>query len=187
MTNKFFLMAVAAAIIFAVIGQILNPTTPRVIYNKSDSAPHGWYKIDPDAEIKTGVMVAAFAPKKARKLADKRGYLPDNVPMLKTVFAEPGSEICVVEDGVLIPNYPVLPRAAQDNLGRKLPSWDGCITLKDDEVFLWSTHVQTSFDSRYFGPVPIENILGTAQYTGKGLVGTGATDTDNGRARGERQ
>lgn len=187
MTNKFFLMAIAGAIIFAAIGQILNPTIPRVIYNKSDSAPHGWYQIDPDAEIKTGVMVAAFAPKKARNLADKRGYLPRNVPMLKTVYAETGTEICVVEDGVLIPNYPVLPRAAQDSLGRKLPAWDGCITLKEDEVFLWSTHVQTSFDSRYFGAVPTKNILGTAEYTGKGYVGTGVSGDNNGRARDERQ
>ena len=45
-----------------------------------------------------------------------------------------------------------------------MPQKAGCHVLKEGEYLLISPDVQTGFDSRYFGPVGIENILGAVQY-----------------------
>jgi len=45
-----------------------------------------------------------------------------------------------------------------------MPQKSGCIVLKLGEYLLISPDVQTGFDSRYFGPVSSENILGVVEY-----------------------
>ncbi|MEL6361747.1 MAG: S26 family signal peptidase [Pseudomonadota bacterium] len=156
----------ATALCGATAWEMIVPPTPRLIYNESPSALIGWYRIDPDGASKRDVMVAAFAPALARNLADERGYLPHSVPLLKTVWATGGEKVCRFGVKVEAPNRPVLTAHREDGLGRDLPRWDGCITLSETEVFLISTDVQTSFDSRYFGPVPLRNVLGTAEFLG---------------------
>lgn len=47
-----------------------------------------------------------------------------------------------------------------------MPVKSGCVVLKADEYFLISPDVQAGFDSRYFGPVSIENILGRVTFVG---------------------
>lgn len=186
MKLKLLLATGATALCGATVWEMIVPPTPRLIYNESPSAPLGWYKIDPDGEVKRDVIVAAFAPEKARNLAHERGYLPSNVPLLKTVWAGPGEKICRLGAKIEAPNRPVLTAAAQDDLGRDLPRWDGCITLSKTEIFLISTDVQTSFDSRYFGAVPVSNVLGTAHYMGERPQSAGTIGAQYGGARGER-
>jgi len=47
-----------------------------------------------------------------------------------------------------------------------MPQKSGCFVLKSDEFLLISPDVQTGFDSRYFGPVGREKILGRVKYLG---------------------
>ena len=166
---------------------IYSPPTPRLIYNKSESAPRGWYAIDPGGVVERDRKVGAFAPVSARNLADSRGYLPHHIPLIKTVWATAGDEICELDGVVRTANRPDLLALQKDSLGRDMPSWRGCIVLKNDEIFIVSTDVQTSFDSRYFGPVSKENVLGAARFLGT----TGEILKDPvaavGRARGERK
>lgn len=68
-----------------------------------------------------------------------------------------------------------------------MPIWKGCIVLRSDEIFLVSTDVQTSFDSRYFGPVPLKNVLGTVEFVGPKSDEAGVSGAQSGRARVERQ
>ena len=185
MRLNLLIAAGTTAICAASAWQMISPPDPRLIYNESPSAPIGWYKTDPKGEIIRDALVAAFAPAEARNLAHDRGYLPSNVPLLKTVWAGPGEEICRYGAKVEAPNRPVLTAAGQDGLGRDLPRWDGCITLNANQVFLVSTDVQTSFDSRYFGPVPIENVLGTAVFLGEEPDRDGELGTHSGWARDE--
>ena len=150
---------------------MIVPPKPILLYNKTNSAPIGWYKVDPKGLPIRDKMVAAYVPEDARLLAHMREYLPRHIPVLKTVWASGGDKICS-NDGVIIASgRPDIIAKAEDNLGRKLPSWQGCITLSHDQIFLVSTHVETSFDSRYFGPVHISNVLGTAEYVGPNLIG----------------
>jgi len=177
----------AAVLCAAAIMQVADPPNPFVLYNKSQSAPVGWYRIDKTAAVKRGVMVAAFAPEDARLLAHERGYLPSHIPLIKTVWAVGGEEICSEEGVVRAPNRPDIYALAQDGSGRDMPSWTGCITLREDEIFLVSTDVQTSFDSRYFGPVPVKNVLGTVDFVGPEPDRSGGFGAQTGRARDERQ
>jgi len=147
--------------------QIKFPPKPRVFYNPSPSADIGWYKLEADIIPQIGSQVAAFAPEWARELADERDYLPYDYPLIKSVMAGSGDEICYHKTGVSVPNGSVIPLLVRDRLGREMPAQSvGCIRLKSGEYFLASPDVQSGFDSRYFGPVTSQNILGEVKYLG---------------------
>lgn len=167
MLMRLLLAAGLTAICAGVSLQMIQPSRKKLIYNPTPSAPIGWYKIDANADIKVGSFVAAYAPEHAIKLAVERKYLPSNIPLLKSVWAVGGAEICTKNGMVSVPNYPVLTVHSRDSLGRAMPGLSGCFILKPNEVFLISTEIENSFDSRYFGAVPLENVLGTATYLGK--------------------
>jgi len=154
-------------LVTASLFQALNQPAPRLIYNGSPSAPIGWYFVGPKAEIKHGMQVAAFAPQEMTELAQQRGYVPSHIPLIKTVWAVGGQIICW-KDGVLrVPNYSDISVLGQDNLGREMPQIFGCHRLKDNEFLLISDQIESSWDSRYFGPVNAEGILGQAKYLGR--------------------
>ena len=50
-----------------------------------------------------------------------------------------------------------------DSAGRPMPVWRGCRSLRDHEFFGLMAGVETSLDSRYFGPMDRKLILGTAE------------------------
>jgi conjugative transfer signal peptidase TraF len=156
-----------AALCTASLVQIVRPSVPRLLYNPSPSAPIGWYRLRPDTYAHRGDLVAALAPKSGAALALERDYLPPNIPLIKTVWAVSGEQICHVDGQVLVQGRPALIVLKHDVLGRALPTRSGCYQLSKDEVFLISNDVQTSFDSRYFGPVRRENLLGRVEYMGK--------------------
>ena len=97
-------------------------------------------------------------PHAAADLAANRGYLPRSVPMVKRVAASSGDHVCRAGQSVSINGRTVATALWQDSLGRALPVWTGCIDLKHDQIFL-ITSPPTSFDSRYFGPVPVANVI----------------------------
>jgi type IV secretory pathway protease TraF len=47
-----------------------------------------------------------------------------------------------------------------DAAGRTLPRWRGDRVLTDGELFVGSTRIEHSFDSRFFGPVRASQIVG---------------------------
>ena len=156
-----------AALCAASLFQIISPSQPRIIYNPSPSAPIGWYKLSQIQSPLQGDLVAANVPIAAQNILLERQYLPPNIPILKTVWAVSGEEICHHSGQVLTGNKPALKVLSHDSFGRELPSLSGCYVIPDGRVFLVSTDVQSSFDSRYFGPVPISNIIGRAKYLGQ--------------------
>ena len=156
-----------AALCTASLVQIVRPSVPRLLYNPSPSAPIGWYRLRPDVYAKRDDLVAALAPVSGAALALERDYFPPNIPLIKTVWAVSGQQICHLDGQVLVQGRPALIVLKHDVLGRALPSRSGCYELLKDEVFLVSNDVQTSFDSRYFGPVKRDNLLGRVEYLGK--------------------
>ena len=151
----------------ATLYQIVRPSTPRLLYNPSPSAPVGWYRVYRDFEVRRGLRIAADLPEDARRLAVERRYLPPKIPLIKTVWAVPGEDVCHVGDRVEVDGRPPLVVLSDDQFGRTLPRLSGCYRLGSDEVFLVSNDVQTSFDSRYFGPVGVDLILGQVEYLGR--------------------
>lgn len=135
----------------------------QVVYNASDSVPVGWYRVEPVDELHAGDLVLTRLPAGTAALADRRGYLPINVPLLKRIGAVAPQHVCthggrVRIDGVLV--AVVLPA---DRWGRPLPRWKQCRQLVDGELFLLSTAHLASFDSRYYGPVLVADVIGEAQ------------------------
>ena len=151
MLFKSLIAGVMTLAIIGTAGQIIFPPKPVLLYNPSESAAVGWYRLKPDEPVILGAQVAAYAPKWARKLADKRGYLPYDYPLIKTVWAVYGDEVCYNNQSVSVPKRPDIPVLGQDVLGRDMPQKSGCIVLGLGEVMLLSPDVQTGFDSRYFG------------------------------------
>ena len=137
--------------------------TPAVLYNPSASATVGFYAIKKKNPIRKGALVAAYPPQWARSLAAERGYLPENAPVLKTVWGEPGDKVCAAKSYISVDGNPDISLRKTDSAGRPMPRWNGCRTLMSGEYFLISIDVQTSYDSRYFGPVREENIIGNAR------------------------
>ena len=102
----------------------------------------------------------AIAPDPARRLAGERGYVPATVPLVKRIAALPPDRICAVSDSIFIDGQFVATRLTADGQGRGLPVWTGCRVLGEGEVFLLTTGVPDSFDSRYFGTIAADNVLG---------------------------
>jgi len=166
MLGKLIISGVITLAVISTAGQILVPPKPVVLYNPSPSAAIGWYRLRPVEYPKLGSQVAAYAPEWARKLADERSYLPYDYPLIKTVWAVHGDEVCYNSLSVSVPKRPDVPRLVQDVLGRDMPQMSGCHVLQANEYLLMSPDVQTGFDSRYFGPVDLENILGEVEFLG---------------------
>lgn len=167
MLSKFIIGGVITTAVVASTYQIVFPLRPIILYNPSASAEIGFYRLYKDHAPKLGVQVAAYAPEWARVMADERGYLPYDYPLIKTVLAVEGDEICYHKSGIRVPNGSVISVQVRDRSGREMPVKSGCIVLQSDEYFIASPDVQAGFDSRYFGPVRIEKILGTVDFLGK--------------------
>ncbi|WP_312931764.1 S26 family signal peptidase [Stutzerimonas nitrititolerans] len=140
----------------------LTTSPPRLVYNASDSVPVGWYRISPANSLAPGDLVLVHLPPEVRSLAAQRGYLPANVPLLKTVAAMASQQVCVVSNQVRIDGVVVARRLKWDLQDRALPAWQACRSLVGDELLLLSS-APASFDSRYFGPVSVDAVIGRAQ------------------------
>jgi len=132
---------------------------PWLVWNASASAPIGLYRVLPGKPIR-GDLVLVRTPSSVRQLAAERGYLPQNVPLVKRVAALDGDIVCAADDVISVNGRVVAERLARDRLGRPLPAWTGCHLLDDGEVFLLMEGVSDSFDGRYFGPVRRAAIIG---------------------------
>ena len=101
------------------------------------------------------------------QLAIARGYRDagscsdGGAPLLKPVVARPGDLVEVSVAGVAV-NGHLLPNTApmkRDTKNRPLSSWPpGRYTVAPDSVWVASSYSMRSFDSRYFGPVPLDSV-----------------------------
>jgi conjugative transfer signal peptidase TraF len=134
--------------------------------NLTRSIPIGLYQ-QIDAPIARGALVEACLPQDIATLGRKRGYLrggscPDGTePVGKTVAAVTGDTV-ELTDQALIVNATKLPDSATldiDREGRAMHKFPrGTYAVAADEVWLVATSNPRSWDSRYYGPIPLENI-----------------------------
>jgi conjugative transfer signal peptidase TraF len=147
--------------------------SPKLLYNPSESAPIGWYRVEPIAEMCRGDLVISHLPVGAERMAVERAYLPAGVPVIKTVWALEGDTVCVRERQLVVTGKARLAILAEDRLGRPLRAWrEDCAVLGSEDVFLVSNEIPESFDSRYFGPVRVRDVIGRAVFLGDGTLGS---------------
>jgi conjugative transfer signal peptidase TraF len=136
--------------------------SPKIIYNPSSSAPRGWYVVQTPTQLHRGDFAVVRLPAPIARMADERRYLPKTIPLLKQVAAVAGDRVCE-RQGVVRVNDVVMARSLlRDGAGRPLSSWSECRALRDQELFLIGLSHAASFDSRYYGPVTVESVIGVA-------------------------
>ncbi len=143
----------ACAFLAAILGLGLH-------VNLTASAPRGLYRAITGTPTRDTLVVACVSPE-AAALARARGYLgPGSClggvePVLKPVVAVAGDVVEVRPEAVTVngQRLPGSASAAIDHLGRPLPhaAW-GRHVVGPHELWLVSTRVANSWDSRYLGP-----------------------------------
>lgn len=145
-----------------VLSTLIAPPRPQLVWNASASAPIGLYRVTPGAPLDRGDMVIARTPLSVRALAANRHYIPANVPLVKRVAGMPGDRVCAIGTTVTLNGRVLATRRASDHLGRPLPWWNGCRTLRDGALLLLMAGTPDSFDGRYFGSTETSDVVGKA-------------------------
>lgn len=135
---------------------------PKLIWNASGSVPVGLYAVQPLDRLAVTQLVVVKPPEPLAAFLADGGYLGYGAPLLKRIAALPGQTVC--RDGAQVNVEGVTWAVARerDRNGRMLPSWSGCRTLRDEEVFLLNWDEPDSLDGRYFGPLPVSSLTGRA-------------------------
>ncbi|PRD43557.1 conjugative transfer signal peptidase TraF [Phyllobacterium phragmitis] len=138
--------------------------------NFTPSYPLGLWRVETlDREVKVGDRIFICPPRiQDFVMARERGYVRTGLcpgwlsPLIKSVVAGPGQRVDIgrsIEiDGKALARSEVRSLDAQ---GRALEPYDGGI-VPPDHLFLHSEFAG-SYDSRYFGPIPADGVLGLAR------------------------
>ncbi|UHD46344.1 S26 family signal peptidase [Aureimonas altamirensis] len=152
-----------AAIMLAGVGLTVAPALsdhrPELMWNASASVPVGLYRVSLATQIEIADLVVVIPPDGLADFLSERGYLPRNVPLIKRVLALSGTTVCRNDATIIAYDNAFGVALDHDRIGRGLPVWQGCRSLRDGEVFLMNWDAPDSLDGRYFGPLPITTIV----------------------------
>ena len=168
----------AAAGLFAMVLLVASFALSGVVkLNLTASMPIGLYLLRPTSATHRGAVVIVCPPPEAQRigvangyLAPARGLMPGSrcssgsAPLLKYAIAFAGDEIEISENGLFLNGRLIDTQtpARLDRRGRKLaPVPFGRYRLTIGQVWLYSP-ARYSWDSRYFGPARLSDVLGTA-------------------------
>lgn len=161
MTRAGWIITTCFAALLVGLSALFKPA-PKLIWNNSASVPIGLYAVHPVADFHLGDLVLVRPPDAIARFLAERGYLAMGVPMLKHVLALPGQSICRFGRTVTVEGMAVGDALDRDHAGRSLPAWWGCRFVADGQVFLMNRRAASSFDGRYFGPLPASTVIGRA-------------------------
>lgn len=134
--------------------------SPKLVWNASESAPLGLYLIKKRQPV-LGEYALVMPSKPVAAFIEDGGYAPPDTPLIKRIAALPGDETCRDNMAVFVKGLLVADAQETDSLGREMPRWRGCFTLKEGELFLLNDHPK-SLDGRYFGATQMTDVIGVA-------------------------
>jgi type IV secretory pathway protease TraF len=149
---------VAGGIAIAALGFAAFASNDVLLYNPSDSLPAGFY-IRSGAPVVRGSVVTMDAGKLNLAYVRAPGFGDAGDRFLKRVAAMKGDTVCSEAGVITINGQPVAEARVQDSSGAALPSWSGCVTLAEADVFLLGD-TSSSFDGRYWGVTSLADIEG---------------------------
>ena len=144
--------------------------------NVTPSYPFGLYKLQRGFDWRRDKFeLVLFCPFGVLLLPPYQSYLPEApvthcndgagfAPLFKRVVAVPG-DVVESNDEVITVNGLPLPftqRRHKDTSDHPLPKAPDRVVLSDN-VWLMSTYSTVSWDSRYYGPVPLTAIIGVVK------------------------
>lgn len=159
--RRHVLIGAGALAIAALALPLWCPPAPRLMWNASASVPVGLYAVYPARGVRHGDLVLVAPPPPLAQLLARRRYLPLGVPLVKPVAALAGDRVCRSGMQVTINGRLAARALARDRTGRPLAAWRGCRKLGQGELFLLAP-APDSFDSRYFGALPLAAVRGEA-------------------------
>lgn len=150
----------AFGMIFLLFLQLLSLLFPRklILYNYTDSLPHGLYLLRQGVP-KKGDLVAFEPPENAARLIRERKYLRDGAYLIKYIVGEKGDSVCTDKGRLIVNGEDYGGIDAVDKEGRHLPRYLFCGIMTDGYIVAING-MNSSFDSRYFGPVKNGSITG---------------------------
>lgn len=143
-----------------------------VRFNLSPSLPIGLYVARGREQFAIpgrNALVLVCLPRELAAFGRARGYLPrggcadGSAPVGKPVFAIPGDTVAVTplgisRDNAIAPNTRALRRDHNGQPLTRVP--DGRYPVPAGLLWLVSSYSDRSWDSRYYGPVPISAVTG---------------------------
>jgi conjugative transfer signal peptidase TraF len=129
----------------------------HLVWNISASVPRGLYVRRPSLPAVAGATVITLVPTAVRPLVAVRRYLPPDVVLMKRVVAGNGDRVCLDGEEYRVNGQLIGPIRTADSLGRRLEPFRFCGEVPVGQAFL-ATSAPLSFDSRYFGPVPVATL-----------------------------
>lgn len=149
--------------ILIVMGYISLPKLFSV--NMTASMPLGIYWLEEPKEIRRGDIIIFDADDDVMSIVVERGWLKPDMHFIKYVYGVSG-DIYSIRNGRYIVNGEDKGAVQKyDSKSRALPSFlrEGEYAVPDGYVLV-GTPVVNSFDSRYYGPVPLSKVYNKAHY-----------------------
>ena len=152
-------------------GLVLTPHALDLRINWTSSMPLGLYQEAP-ARLERGAQVLICLPEEITRVGRRRRYLPlgdcpEGVsPIVKQIVAIAGDETEIQEEFLAVNGVVVdrTPLRSTDSLGRPMDHAPlGRRLVADGEVWVLGSERSRSWDSRYFGAVPVESIVASAK------------------------
>lgn len=135
-------------------------SSAQFVWNLSPSAPIGLYRIE-HSNWTVGDRVAVLPSKDLAVNLAARGVLQNGKLLIKRVVAGVGDSVCRRDGTVFVNDKAVAQAKSNDSTGEPLPSWQGCTSLHEGQVFLLGD-TAGSYDGRYFGVTRAREIVGRA-------------------------
>jgi len=142
-----------------------------ILVATDSSCPIGIYHVV-HQPLARGELVEACLPEAIASYGMARGYLasgecPDRAePVIKVIGALAGDRVDLSPEEIRV-NGTALPQSStrmRDSRGRAVRTLPrGSYETTADDVWLFGLHDARSWDSRYFGPVPVNAVLGAVE------------------------
>jgi conjugative transfer signal peptidase TraF len=161
-----------------VVALALLIASNKLKVNLTESMPVGIYLLEATDKLRAGDIAVSCPPAAAQDLGLARGYLTkiatfpatspcrdSTLPLLKYVAAIGGDVVENAARGFTVNGRVIDARALSslDRRGRPLIARPGGpYKLRSDDVWLYSP-ARSSWDSRYFGPVKLRDVIGKAK------------------------
>ncbi|OWZ92472.1 conjugative transfer signal peptidase TraF [Sinorhizobium sp. LM21] len=156
-----YVLATSIAAMGAVAAAVV-PTSTKLIWNATASAPIGLYTVEPANAIEVPDLVVVSPPEPLASFMIARGYVGSGVPLLKRVLGLPGQRVCRIGRTITVDAVEMGDALEHDRMGRELPAWQGCRMVAEGQLFLMNWEVPDSLDGRYFGMLPASAVIGRA-------------------------
>lgn len=160
--NRFAFLSLHLLLGLIVIRLLLNIS--QVFINTSHSLDLGLYNLKKNDFYQKGDIVLLCLNNKVSQYAYKHGFIGtgnckfNKAPVGKTIIAEPGDIVEIIDNQIYI-NKQHIENSDLYELQDWFISLNKSFVIKKDEFFVMNNN-KLSFDSRYYGPITKDSIIG---------------------------